>query len=100
MVLSKKKSLIGEDSSGRTSPSTQEKSSESFSEVCEYPLQKQDQPLIETGADIAEFIIDVRDDGDACLTFRSILLGTIFAGLASSLGQVRFSPCSQSSFTA
>ena len=46
------------------------------------------EPLIRSGKDISDFVVDVRDDGDVCLTFRSLFLGTIFAGLAAAIAQV------------
>ena len=51
--------------------------------------RNQKEPLIQTGKDISDFVVSIRDDGDESLTFRSIFLGTIFAGLGASLAQVR-----------
>ena len=57
------------------------------------------EPVITTGPDVSRFLIDTRDDGDPALTFRSLFLGTLFAGLGASLCQVRIclvtvlSPC-------
>ena len=57
------------------------------------------EPVITTGLDVSRFLIDTRDDGDPALTFRSLFLGTLFAGLGASLCQVRIclvtvlSPC-------
>ncbi len=48
------------------------------------------EPVIANGRDVSQYLVDVRDDGDASLTFRSLFLGTIFAGLGASLYQVRF----------
>jgi len=45
-------------------------------------------PVIKTGRDISHFVVDIRDDGDEALTFRSILLGTVFACLGATLSQV------------
>lgn len=47
------------------------------------------EPVITTGRDVSRFLVDVRDDGDPALTFRSFVLGTVFAGLGASLVQVR-----------
>lgn len=47
------------------------------------------EPVIRTGEDVSRYAVDVRDDGDPALTFRSIVLGTVFAGLSAALGQVR-----------
>ncbi|KAF7588561.1 hypothetical protein BBP40_005516 [Aspergillus hancockii] len=40
-------------------------------------------PVIRTGLDVSKYIISVRDDGDPSLTFRSIVLGSIFTALSS-----------------
>ncbi|KAE8386389.1 OPT oligopeptide transporter protein-domain-containing protein [Aspergillus alliaceus] len=40
-------------------------------------------PVIRNGADVSKFIVSDRDDGDPSLTFRSIVLGTIFTALSS-----------------
>ncbi|KAL4803348.1 OPT oligopeptide transporter protein-domain-containing protein [Aspergillus unguis] len=40
-------------------------------------------PVIRTGYDVSKFIISDRDDGDPALTFRSIVLGTVFTALSS-----------------
>lgn len=46
------------------------------------------EPVITTGEDVSNFLFDVRDDGDPALTFRSLVLGTVFAGLGAALCQV------------
>lgn len=43
--------------------------------------------VIQTGRDVSRFVVDVRDDGDEALTFRSIFLGTVFAGMGAALCQ-------------
>ncbi|KAG8412708.1 hypothetical protein J3458_013149 [Metarhizium acridum] len=40
-------------------------------------------PVIRNGADVSKYLVSDRDDGDAALTFRSILLGTAFTALSS-----------------
>ncbi|KAL4880298.1 OPT oligopeptide transporter protein-domain-containing protein [Aspergillus karnatakaensis] len=40
-------------------------------------------PVIRTGADVSKFIVSDRDDDDPALTFRSIVLGTVFTALSS-----------------
>lgn len=47
------------------------------------------EPIITTGRDVSRFAVDIRDDGDAALTFRSMFLGTMFAGMGAALCQVR-----------
>ncbi|KAG9077453.1 hypothetical protein FS749_010651, partial [Ceratobasidium sp. UAMH 11750] len=46
------------------------------------------QPVIETGVHVSNFAIEVRDDGDASLTWRSFWIGTIVAGLGAALSQI------------
>ncbi|GIJ91742.1 hypothetical protein Asppvi_010714 [Aspergillus pseudoviridinutans] len=40
-------------------------------------------PVIRNGADVSEFIVSVRDDGDPALTCRSIVLGSAFTAFSS-----------------
>lgn len=47
------------------------------------------EPVIRTGEDVSNFLLDVRDDGDPALTFRSAVLGTVFAALGAAMCQVR-----------
>src|SRR5882762_1685796 len=46
------------------------------------------EPIVTNGEDVSRFVVDIRDDGESALTFRSILLGTVFAGLGAALSQV------------
>ena len=52
------------------------------------PILHNGEPVITTGRDVSLFVVDIRDDGDTALTFRSIFLGTIFAGMGAALSQV------------
>lgn len=52
------------------------------------PILRNGEPVITTGHDVSRFVVDIRDDGDNALTFRSIFLGTIFAGMSAALSQV------------
>jgi hypothetical protein len=45
-------------------------------------------PVITGGKDVSKYLVDLRDDGDPPVTFRSILLGTIVGGLGAALYQV------------
>jgi hypothetical protein len=45
-------------------------------------------PVITDGKDVSKYLVDLRDDGDPPVTFRSILLGTIVGGLGAALYQV------------
>lgn len=51
---------------------------------------KNGEPIITTGRDVSRFAVDIRDDGDTALTFRSIVIGTVFAGLGAALSQATF----------
>lgn len=55
----------------------------------EPPVYRNGEPVITTGRDVSRFAVDVRDDGDAALTLRSLVLGTMFAGMGAALSQVR-----------
>ncbi|TFY79230.1 hypothetical protein EWM64_g4787 [Hericium alpestre] len=46
------------------------------------------EPVITSGRDISRYIVDLRDDGDPPLTFRSVVLGTVFGGLGAALYQI------------
>jgi hypothetical protein len=46
------------------------------------------EPVITDGKDVSRYSIDVRDDGDPPITFRSFVLGTILGGLGAALYQV------------
>ena len=78
--------LNSEKLAGKASPDIKEEVNPSPDD--DGPLRDHQEPLIRNGKDISEFIVDVRDDGDVCLTFRSLVLGTVFAGLAATLAQV------------
>ncbi|KAI2465651.1 putative OPT peptide transporter Mtd1 [Annulohypoxylon bovei var. microspora] len=40
-------------------------------------------PVIRNGIDVSKYLVSCRDDGDPALTFRSIVLGSIFTALSS-----------------
>lgn len=61
----------------------------------EKPEYRNGEPVITTGRDVSRFAVDIRDDGDESLTFRSIFLGTLFAGMSAALCQVSI-PCGPS----
>lgn len=53
-----------------------------------------DPPL--QGADVAKFLVSTRDDGDPAITFRSLVLGTIFTALSSTITMIyMFKPSQQ-----
>ena len=52
------------------------------------PVFLNGEPIITTGNDVSRFVVDIRDDESRSLTFRSLFLGTIFAGLSAALSQV------------
>lgn len=51
------------------------------------------EPVVTTGSDVSRFVVDLRDDGETALTFRSFVLGTVMAGLGAALCQVRHVVC-------
>lgn len=44
--------------------------------------------VVTSGGDVSRYAVDLRDDGDPALTFRSLVLGTVFAGLGAALCQI------------
>ncbi|KAG5641164.1 hypothetical protein DXG03_005870 [Asterophora parasitica] len=46
------------------------------------------EPVVDSGRDVSRFVVDIRDDGDNALTFRSMVLGTVLAGLGAALCQI------------
>jgi hypothetical protein len=46
------------------------------------------EPVIVDGRDVSRYVVDLRDDGDPPLTFRSFVLGTIFGALGAALYQI------------
>ncbi|EPT02055.1 hypothetical protein FOMPIDRAFT_1119079 [Fomitopsis schrenkii] len=46
------------------------------------------EPVITTGEDVSKYVVDLRDDMDPAITFRSLFLGTIFAGLGAAVHQI------------
>jgi hypothetical protein len=54
----------------------------------EKPVYVNGEPVISTGSDVSKFLVDLRDDGDPPLTFRSLVLGTVFGSLGAALYQV------------
>jgi hypothetical protein len=46
------------------------------------------EPVITSGRDVSRFIVDLRDDQDPPLTFRSVVLGTVIGGLGAAFDQV------------
>jgi hypothetical protein len=49
------------------------------------------EPVITSGKDVSKYLVDLRDDGDPPVTFRSLVLGTVIGGLGAALYQVRTS---------
>ncbi|KAI9447706.1 oligopeptide transporter [Lactarius indigo] len=46
------------------------------------------EPIITSGTDVSQYLVDLRDDEDPPLTFRSVVLGTVIGGLGAALYQV------------
>ncbi|KAK0220366.1 OPT oligopeptide transporter protein-domain-containing protein [Armillaria fumosa] len=59
--------------------------------------QLNDEAIVTSGQDVSLFVVDVRDDDDSALTFRSLFLGTVIAGLGAALCQIyNFKPVQMS----
>ncbi|KAL0580004.1 hypothetical protein V5O48_002007 [Marasmius crinis-equi] len=48
------------------------------------------EPVVTSGADVSKYIVELRDDGDDALTYRSLFLGTVIAGLGAALDQIYY----------
>lgn len=48
------------------------------------------EPVIRTGRDVSCFLVELRDDGDPALTFRSLVIGTLFACVRAVNSQLGF----------
>ncbi|KZV65129.1 oligopeptide transporter [Peniophora sp. CONT] len=46
------------------------------------------EPVIVDGKDVSKYVVDLRDDGDAPITFRSLVLGTLMSALTAALYQL------------
>jgi hypothetical protein len=66
--------------------------SEHYGEDSEKVQFLKGEPVINSGLDVSKFIVDLRDDGGEALTFRSLVLGTVMAGLGAALVQVETIP--------
>jgi hypothetical protein len=47
-------------------------------------------PIIVTGADAAQHLLSIRDDGDSALTFRSLFLATILSAFQAVMTQIYY----------
>jgi hypothetical protein len=52
------------------------------------PVLHNGESVITAGLDVSRFVVDIRDDEDTALTFRSMFLGTISAGMGAALSEV------------
>lgn len=67
-----------------------DKSSSGFEDpVDEKPQYVNGEPVITNGRDVSRYLVDLRDDEDPPITFRSAVLGTVIGGLGAALYQVR-----------
>ncbi|KAF5311075.1 hypothetical protein D9619_007886 [Psilocybe cf. subviscida] len=91
-ILKEKASSNGKDSASESIEVADEKADfnaySSYDGGDEQPEYRNGEPIITTGRDVSRFAIDTRDDGDAALTFRSMFLGTMFAGMGAALCQI------------
>lgn len=82
------KDQFDEKRSHSDSPGIVDEKVVSYDNDDEPALYHNGEPVITSGKDVSRFAVDLRDDGDPALTFRSIFLGTLFAGLGAALYQV------------
>ena len=68
--------------------------------VDEKPQYVKGEPVIANGRDVSKYLVDLRDDEDPPLTFRSAVLGTVIGGLGAALYQVRHVQCPSCSLDA
>lgn len=47
-------------------------------------------PIIVTGADAAQYLLPLRDDGEPSLTFRAIFLATLLSGFQAVMSQIYY----------
>jgi hypothetical protein len=84
-----------QNDSGTSSVEIADEKMDAYTQVLEddaEPEYRNGVQVIQTGRDVSRFVVDIRDDGDEALTFRSIFLGTVFAGMGAALCQVRTHP--------
>ena len=62
--------------------------SSDFEDADEKPQYVKGEPVINSGRDVSRYLVDLRDDQDPPITFRSIVLGTVIGGLGAALYQV------------
>ncbi|KAL4072359.1 OPT oligopeptide transporter protein-domain-containing protein [Scleroderma yunnanense] len=48
------------------------------------------EPVITTGRDVSQFLVDLRDDGDPAVTFRALFIGTLFGCLGAAANQMSY----------
>ncbi|XP_006463485.1 hypothetical protein AGABI2DRAFT_187070 [Agaricus bisporus var. bisporus H97] len=88
MLLDRFKSRRGKPKLARSASPSQD-----TDKIDEKASDSENEPIITTGSDVSKYVVDIRDDGDRALTFRSLVLGTVFAGLGAALCQIyRFKP--------
>jgi hypothetical protein len=77
-----------DDISGDTEPSINLDKPSSFEDADEKPHYVNGEPVINGGRDVSRYLVDLRDDQDPPITFRSVVLGTVIGGLGAALYQV------------
>ncbi|KAI6095908.1 OPT oligopeptide transporter protein-domain-containing protein [Pisolithus croceorrhizus] len=87
--IGEKESPVSPHTEGATSPTSEKACGEA-----EHLRNEGDEvfikgePVVTTGRDVSLYLVDVRDDGDPALTFRSLFIGTVFACLGAALCQI------------
>jgi hypothetical protein len=72
----------------KESPFDADKSHNGCEDEDDKPLYVNGEPVISSGKDVSKYLVDLRDDGDPPITFRSLVLGTVIGGLGAALNQV------------
>ena len=62
--------------------------SSGFEDEAERPQYVNGEPVITTGRDVSRYLIDLRDEQDLPITFRSVVLGTVVGGPGAALHEV------------
>jgi hypothetical protein len=86
--LKEKAAYVGTAEDEKESALDLDKSSDGYNDEDEKPLFVNGEPVITSGRDVSKYLVDLRDDEDPPITFRSVVLGTMIGGLGAALYQV------------
>ncbi|KAI0041222.1 OPT superfamily oligopeptide transporter [Auriscalpium vulgare] len=86
--LDEKAVYASEKEKEAASNDSEQNSLDAYDEDYDKPIFVNGEPVVRNGRDVSRYVVDVRDDGDQAVTFRSIVLGTVFGGLGAALYQI------------